>query len=348
MKTRLLFTALLLSLPSVAAAGSGATVRNNTVVRIDPKTNTVAAAVPVGRGPQSLAVAGSTVWVYNWDDHTVSALDARTNAVIKTLRVNGLPPSIQSRSLAADLGGAWVLSRAGGKGVVTRLGLESDSPLEVRLDGDPVSVATGNGSTWVGVKTGFTSSALLRLNQRTGAVTATVPLKPSIPKGGAADSSFSVVQSIAIGRTAVYALMHGGTIMRIDLRRARVTRQHALAPRNGIDLVAGRGALWALVAHPAGRNELVQIDPRSLRMSRRIASPRATSSGNSAGSLALGTDAIWWNGGDAGSVWRVDLRRRAVTATIRVTRPFSSFGDFLPYAATAGAGAVWITVRVAP
>src|SRR5262249_15224298 len=56
------------------------TVRPNTVVRIDPATNKVAAVIDVGRGPESVAVGGDTLWVHNWSSETVSKVDLHTGS----------------------------------------------------------------------------------------------------------------------------------------------------------------------------------------------------------------------------------------------------------------------------
>ena len=57
------------------------TVRNNSLVRIDPQENEIAAVTSVGRraqlvaGPVSVAVGGDLVWVHNGDVQTVSVID---------------------------------------------------------------------------------------------------------------------------------------------------------------------------------------------------------------------------------------------------------------------------------
>jgi virginiamycin B lyase len=56
------------------AAGEGAVwvanVKDNTVSRIDPVTNNVAATTRVGANPGALAVGGRAVWVANQTDST--------------------------------------------------------------------------------------------------------------------------------------------------------------------------------------------------------------------------------------------------------------------------------------
>ena len=62
-----------------------------TVHRLDPKTNTVAAAITVGKRPCSGLAAGfGSIWVPNCGDKTLSRIDLKTNQVTATLPI---PPS---------------------------------------------------------------------------------------------------------------------------------------------------------------------------------------------------------------------------------------------------------------
>src|SRR5439155_17096536 len=54
--------------PALRAAG-------DSLVRIDPVGNRVAAVVPVGRTPISVSLGRSSVWTVNLDDQTVSRVD---------------------------------------------------------------------------------------------------------------------------------------------------------------------------------------------------------------------------------------------------------------------------------
>src|SRR5215475_1538557 len=59
-----------------------------TVHRLDPKTNTVVAAVAVGKRPCSGLAAGfGSVWVPNCGDKTISRVDMKTNTVVATIAV---------------------------------------------------------------------------------------------------------------------------------------------------------------------------------------------------------------------------------------------------------------------
>jgi serine/threonine-protein kinase len=130
------------------------TVRENTLVRIDPKANRIVAVTPVGRRPRAVAVGGSLVWVYNADDNTVTSIDAGTNAVEETDAVPGFPPSDPfSHPLAADNTGAWLVTSVGGEGFLTHIRPGRPFQPQYRLPYEPVSVAIGQGSIWVAART---------------------------------------------------------------------------------------------------------------------------------------------------------------------------------------------------
>src|SRR6185437_13276515 len=59
-------------------------VAPNSVGAVDPSSNTVIAAIPVGDTPTSAAVCGGSVWVLNANEETISQVDARRRAVVKT------------------------------------------------------------------------------------------------------------------------------------------------------------------------------------------------------------------------------------------------------------------------
>jgi streptogramin lyase len=95
---------------------------------------------------------------------------------------------------------------------------------------------------------------------------------------------------------------------------------------------------------------LVRIDPRTLAVRTRIASPIVPGSQNEsfASHLAVGDGAVWWVGADSGFVWRVDPHTGRIVSTIRLTPPLQSFSDFEPFGVAAGADDVWVTVTTAP
>src|SRR5215831_4144366 len=82
------------------------------ITRIDPKTNKVAATVPVGKEPCSGLAAGfGSVWVPNCGDKTLSRIDVATNKVVATIP---LGPANTEGAIAASEDRYLVFNRSEG------------------------------------------------------------------------------------------------------------------------------------------------------------------------------------------------------------------------------------------
>jgi YVTN family beta-propeller protein len=318
-------------------------VRNNTLVRIDPKTNKITAVTPAGvaaaplQAAGDVAVGGGRVWVYNWGDNTVSAVDSRTNTVERVTAIGGIVTVLQGNSIAADAGGAWVLSSEAGSGVLTRVrpGLVPGLVTYARkttLGYDPLAVAAGAGEVWVAAKNA-TSDVLLRVDPRTGSVLRTVRLT-----GGDA-------LSIAVGDGAVWVLQTG-TISRLDPATGRVTSRLHVPPWEFGQIAVGDAGVWATGQPPNGVKVLVHVDPRGRRLLKTIPAPDASTSTMQT-RLAVGESAVWWNT-TSGTIWRVDPKTDRIVRAVRVIRPPAFTTDPSPLGIAAGAGAVWVTVTIGP
>ena len=305
------------------------TVRNNTLVRIDPKTNKITAVTKVGRRPKAVAVAGGTVWVYNTDDRTVSAIDARTSAVERTVSISGSSPAESVPLIAADKSGAWVVSSAGGKGVLTHVRPGVAYQPEFSLGYDPGSVALGAGDVWVAANS-VRGNAVLRISPSTGAVLGKVPFRGGVEAG---------LFWIAVGEGAVWVTNQAGTLFRIDPATTRITGRVRLGGEFPL-VAAGDGAVFF---SDWQERRLLRIDPRTLRTTKTISHP-----GFDSQDVALGEGSVWWNGFTTGTVWRVDPRMGKIASTIRVTPPrrgkVVGAVDFHPWAIAISARSLWVTV----
>ena len=98
--------------PAAVAVGTGAVWVANalagTVTRIDPRTNTVAATIPVGRRPTAVAVGEGGVWVLNAGNGSVSRIDPHKNRVVATV-----PVGRGATGIAAGAGRVWVTVAGG-------------------------------------------------------------------------------------------------------------------------------------------------------------------------------------------------------------------------------------------
>ena len=190
--------------------------RSNTVFRIDPSTNAVAASIPFdqsdGIGPVSAGLHG--LWVPATDQQA-HRIDPATNTVVQSVSVQNHDGASGDLHLdkALDLidtpSGLW-------------LGVSQPNPAVVRVDpatGKIVrTVATGPsdhalamaaGSLWVlsfadtSGRVDETSTRFQRIDPATGAVIAEIAL-PGVPAG------------LAAGDDGVYVAMHDYSVARID------------------------------------------------------------------------------------------------------------------------------------
>ena len=66
-----------------------------TVVRIEPRSGAVVAAIGVGNQPSAIAVGHAAVWVANRQDNTVSRIDPATDAVTESCLSAPSPPPLR-------------------------------------------------------------------------------------------------------------------------------------------------------------------------------------------------------------------------------------------------------------
>ena len=126
-------------------------------------TNSVVATIPVGNGPSGVAVGGSSVWVANSTDGTLSRIDPITNTT-KTIRLGGGPTDV-----AAGAGAVWVSDAADGR--VLRVNPYTNrvtGPINVG-DG-PTAITVGFSAVWV---TNSLDGTVSRINPQTNHVVAT-------------------------------------------------------------------------------------------------------------------------------------------------------------------------------
>jgi YVTN family beta-propeller protein len=272
-------TALAISLTRSGGGGISSIVQGNSLAAINPATGRIVAEVPVGATPAAVAVGGGAVWVLNADDQTISRVDASTKGV-RTLAIGATPTD-----LAAGAGGVWV----------------------------------GNGGKLARAQfAGTTAVALTRLDARTGAVLANVPL----PESGSTRSN--VAQNhIALAAGSVWAIAPDFSLVRIDPARNKVT---AIArDLAAVAVAADRGAVWVL----SDQGTLARLAARGNRVTARVNVPATGLS-----DLAVGDGAVWATDPYQGTLWRVDPGAKVVERTIDV----GAGADSVAF----GSAAVWV------
>jgi tRNA A-37 threonylcarbamoyl transferase component Bud32/DNA-binding beta-propeller fold protein YncE len=319
----------------IVGGGAGArpapVVRANTLVRIDPEKNEVAAVIGVGEQPFETAVSGRTVWVYNADSRTVSEVDSETNTVRHVTNVSSIPLSrdpVVGPVLAADDKGAWLigLHLKELSFLITRVFRDGRGKVEHRISTTPIGVAVGGDSLWI-LGGRDESNVLLRLDPRTWRVTKTIRL-----------GTYNAT-SLAVGDGRVWvASSKGAGLYRIDAQSGRVTGHRALGECAGQPRV-GFGSVWMCVCNPG--SSMLRIDPDTLRD--RLAR-NAVPAQN--GMFSLGYGGVWWHDFPSGTIMRWTPASGDLAATIRITptAPAPKGPSLHTTSIAVGAGAVWVTV----
>ncbi len=251
--------AALVGVLATRAGGEAAAreVDHNTLVRIDPRTNRIAAVVQVGKFPSAAAAGGDSVWTYNSADGTVSEIDSRSNDVRSTTKIatRSYGDAGWRSVLAADASGAWVagfVPKTGGS-VLTWIPRGGEGVRQYRLRANVVEVVDADGALWVlGRRQG--RDQLIRVDLRNGRV-----LRRVSPSGLSGN-----VQGLVFGGGFLWlADPDKGLLYRIDPASGGV---------RSVDLggfvvrpVYGMGSVWAC-ADPEGDDaKMLRVDPRTLR-----------------------------------------------------------------------------------
>jgi tRNA A-37 threonylcarbamoyl transferase component Bud32 len=311
----------------------------NTLVRIDPVTNEVSDVIEVDERPSAVAAFGSSVWVYNHGNATVTEVDALTREPYPAARLSAPPDYLGDAVgpiLAADSAGAWVIGTdAQGNHALTRILSRARGSHAYRLGYEPRAVAVGAGAVWV---LGWgRRDAVLRINPVSGKVVGTTVLPTS-----------ARVTGLAVGAGAVWVVdPSSAALYRVDVHSGKVVSR-SLPPYATRPYVAF-GSVWVgtsavipvLVGGilTSGGGTMYLVDPRTLRETHFGTVGRPDQVVNTSGygsTLAVNVE--------TGTVVRFDPETKLPTATIRITRIPPAFYGPPVTAIAAGAGAIWVTV----
>jgi YVTN family beta-propeller protein len=296
-------------------SGSSPPMRSgDSLVRIDSETGKVASTIPIAKAG-AVAARGDTVWVAGADDNTLSRIDARTNTVELTTATRGRPadlalapsrvvvangPSegrvalinaatgVQESQFAVEQGqffgapsvatgrsGIWV---AGGDRRIGRLNVLTGELLDPVTIAQPPAehadavfsgIAVGEGAVWVVGDP--LEHALWRIDESTGEVVETIRL-PFAPK------------DVAAGAGGVWITSQlDDTLSRLDPRTNRITATIGVGKGAG-GVAVGAGAVWVANAIDG---TVSRIDPGTLRVVESIEVDGYPED------VAVGADAVW-------------------------------------------------------
>ena len=218
----------------------------------------------------------------------------------------------------------WVAN--GPLNAIHRLDVKSNQlAATVQVGKRPCSgLAAGFGSIWVPL---CGDKGLARVDMKTNAVTATLPVAPADSEGGIATSENAVWMV-----TDWAGKEQQGHLSRIDPVKNAVVAEIDV-PAGSASALYGDGAIW--ITAP-GKNLLTRVDIATNKVTDTI------ETGPGPRFQTFGAGSIWTlNQGD-GTVSRVDTKTRKVVATIQVGIPGS--GGELAF----GLGHVWATVFQIP
>lgn len=267
--------------PDWLAIGDSVWISNkpkNNLSRIDPKTNQVAAAIPVGKGPcAGLALGFGSVWVPLCGDGTVLRVDIRTEKPVATIKT-GI--SNTEGGIAAGAGSIWIPSDA--TGVLSRIDPASNQVVaKIHIAPDSNTVAFGDGAVWV---TSTKNNLVTRVDPKTNKVSATIAVGPA-------------PRFLAVGLGSVWVLNQGdGTVSRIDPKSTRVSATIAVGvPGEGGDIDTGAGSVWV----SAMGKPLSRIDPATNLVVKQFV-------GKGGDALRIGLGSVWLSNHEFHEVWRID------------------------------------------
>jgi peptide/nickel transport system substrate-binding protein len=280
---------------------------------IDPETNTVAAAVPVGNRPGPVAAGGGWVWVGNLGpDRNVTKIDPRRRSPAADVSLGDRTPT----GLAFGARALWVAH--GLRGELSRVeptfGRVSET---VRVTGrsSAGSVAVGRGDVWVV----YGDSTLVRIEP--------LGMRRSRPALTGANPS-----AVVVGDGSVWVVNSGdSTVQRFDpstFEEGSVWQVTVGSRPAGAAF--GDGALW--VAN-RGDDTVTRIEPGATSASSRFDVPV----GDEPTAVAVGVGAVWVANSGDGTVSRIDPETREVVETIDVGNA--------PAGIAVANGLVWVAVQ---
>jgi virginiamycin B lyase len=257
----------------------------NSVARLDPHTNTVAATVAVGQRPCSGLAAGfGSLWVPNCGDHTISRVDLESGAITATL-----PTGIGNSegSIATGAGSVWLITDA--KGTLARFDPATNAVVaEIYVAPGSYGLAFGEDALWV---TSTERGTVAGMDPHTNLIC------DAIAVGKAP-------RFIAVGAGAVWTLNQGdGSVSRIDPKTNAVTATIEVGvPGEGGDIAVGEGSVWVT----SFEFPLSRIDPATNTVAQQFY-------GKGGDAVRVGLGSIWLCHLEAGKVWRIDPRRVEAT-----------------------------------
>jgi YVTN family beta-propeller protein len=312
------------AVPSVLLTrGHGSSVTTaitaDSLQRIDPRTEKLAATIRMGNEPTGVAVGEGSVWVINQGDETLAQIDPKGNTVTRTISLPKAPSAI-----AVGNGSVWMIQ--GTQGVpgpwlwrydpsTRSFGAVSDVNLV------PLSLAVGAGAVWV-EDFAHQPDVLVRIHPASGRSLGSVP---GCPCGAPVFGEGSAWASAGDG-------IHNW-IYRLDPKTKRILARVALSFNPGsshgykYEIAAGEGGIW--VGNSLA-DSVIRIDPSTNRLAGTFPTGRTPAA------VAVGAGAVWVANSRDGTVTRYEPKTADIS-TIKV--------GGTPVDLAVGEGGVWVVTQ---
>lgn len=281
----------------------------NSVAVINPATNEVAAAVPVGIRPGAVVFGGGAIWVGILEDKSLTRIDPASRTVVRTVSLDATPTGV-----AFGARSVWVAH--GLTGQLSRVdpqfgGIRTFDVARTSLRSISGGVATGARAVWVV----YGDATFARLDSRSERVeTSFAGARPTaVVEGGGA------VWVVSSGDSTVYRF-NPTTFLAGPIGRTNVGRRST-------GIAFGHGAVWVT---SSGDDVVTRIHPSTN-------STLQIPVGDEPAAVAVGADAVWVANAGDGTVSRIDPRANEVVATIAV--------GHAPSGIAVGRGLVWTTLQ---
>jgi YVTN family beta-propeller protein len=288
----------------------------DSVVVVDPTTDTVVAEIPIGGRPAGPAIGEGSVWVGNRDDKTLLRIDPRSRVIVRTIGLGVAPTDVE-----VGAGSVWVLSdgallrvdpavndvvdtirlrRGSGQrwsqmevsphavyvcrclpiaDVLLRIDAATTTAASTRV-GRVGAIAYGEGALWA--VTGYESDTLERIDAKTTAVVEHIPL-------GRIGEWHGYQKRITVGDGAVWVVTQQ-SLWRLDPATNRFLGSIHLGPRAEGSVAAGAGALWVMSFRDRA---LLRLDPESGTVAKTIPLGPLIYPVSPLHGIAVGEGAVW-------------------------------------------------------
>ena len=308
-------------------------VKVNSVVVIDPTTDSVVADIPVGGYPGPLSADSRFLYVANIGDATISRINPKSKAVFGTFSLS------RATDLIAGDGFLWAAN--GGSpghtpippGTIVDYGLASAAAKTIRVgpsvvgDEEQTTLATdaAHFGIWVGNKD---SETVRQIDTSLGTIVATIH--------GVAPGGLAAVGNASVGDTVWASDPSRNLIARIDGNSGRITRWIPV-PGEPTRLAADETAVWVVTR---ASRAVWRIDATTNRRVAKIALPITPKR------VVLGAGSVWVSGyrwsdhirsSRGGMVIRIDPATNDIAARI-------SLGDVATDGILVSHGLVWVAV----